>query len=152
MAEEQAQRGRVPSGGVALGFAIAALAACWNPIAAPFGLVVGVTAAVLGARVLRSAGPSRRVATAALAVGILAAVASVVVLGLTAGAVGVEIPGEPIVKGRTQAELEQILSQAGERTRVERERARQELDRLSGSAGRGQGVPARDGGGAPAQQ
>jgi hypothetical protein len=120
-------------GGVALGFAICALAACWNPVAAPFGLVAGVGAAVLGFRALRGAGSSRRLPAAAISLGALAAVASVVILVLTAGAVGVELTGEPIVKGRTAAELEQVLSQAAERTRAQRERAGKELDKLAGS-------------------
>src|SRR6266496_5044938 len=77
-------------GGVALGFAVAALFASWNPIAAPFGLVVGIVAAALAARTLKQGAPRRRVPAAALAMGILAAVASVTVLLLTAGAVGVE--------------------------------------------------------------
>lgn len=147
MAEDEGQRGRGPRGGVALGFAISALAACWNPLAAPLGLLVGVAAAVLGARALRgAAGPRRRVPAVALALGILAALASVLVLVLTAGAVGVEIPGEPIVKERSPAELEEVLSQAGERTLPQRERARKELDRLGGDAGRGKNLPGRDGG------
>jgi hypothetical protein len=122
---------RVPRGGVALGFAIAALGASWNPIAAPFGLVVGVAAALLGARVLRGAG-RRRVPAAAVAVGILATVASVAVLILSAGAVGTDLPGEPIVKGRSRVELDRTLEEAGERTRARRERASGELERLAG--------------------
>jgi hypothetical protein len=146
MAEAQAERGRGPRGGVALGFAIAALAASWNPIAAPFGLLVGVAAMVLGARALRTAG-DRRLPAAALAIGVVAALASIVILLLTAGAVGVELPGEPVVKGRTQAELDQALDEARERTRAERERASKELDRLPGPGpSRVQRTPARDGG------
>ncbi|HEX9289642.1 MAG TPA: hypothetical protein VF904_08965 [Anaeromyxobacteraceae bacterium] len=128
-------------GGVALGFAVAALFASWNPIAAPFGLVVGIVAAALAARTLKQGAPRRRVPAAALAMGILAAVASVTVLLLTAGAVGVELPGEPVVKGRTPAQLNQVLADAAERTRAQRERATRELDRLA--------VPRRDGGSPP---
>ncbi len=146
MAEERAEAKRA-RGGVALGFAIAALAASWNPLAAPLGLVVGIAAAVLGARALRRAGDRRRVPATAIALGVLAALASVVVLLLTAGAVGVELPGDPVVKGRTQAELDEVLSQAAERTRAARERAGNELDRVAPSgAPRGQAGPARDGG------
>ena len=149
MAEVEAQPRRRARSGVALAFAVAALAASWNPVAAPFGLVVGVAAAVLGARALRRS-EGRSVPAAALAVGVLAALASVVVLLLTAGAVGVDLPGEPVVKGRTQAELEQALSQAGERTRTQRERASKELERLAPPApARGPATPARDGGSAP---
>jgi hypothetical protein len=146
MADVEAQPRRA-GGGVALAFAIAALAASWNPIAAPFGLLVGVVAALLGARALRRAGGRRAVPAAALAMGVVAALASVVVLLLTAGAVGVELPGEPVVKGRTQAELDDLLSKAGERTRGQRERARKELDRLAPAPMPGvQGMPAGDGG------
>jgi hypothetical protein len=139
-------RGR---GGVALGFAVAALFASWNPIAAPFGLVVGVVAAVLAARNLRGSKIGQRVPAAALAMGALAAIASVIVLLLTAGAVSVDLPGEPVVKGRTPAELERLLSEAAERTRAQRERAAQELDRLAGArrdGGSGAPAVARDGG------
>ncbi len=131
MPGDELQRARVPRGGVALGFAIAALAASWNPLAAPFGLVVGVAAALLGARALRGGG-RRRVPAAAVGVGILASVASVAVLILSAGAAGPDLPGEPIVKGRTQVELEQSLEEAGERTRARRARASGELERLAG--------------------
>ncbi len=122
---------RAPRGGIALGFALAALAASWNPIAAPFGLVVGIAAAWLGARALRGGG-QRWLPAAAVGLGVLAALASVAILVLTAEAVSVDLPGEPIVKGRTQAELEQTLEEAGERTRMRRERAAGELDRLAG--------------------
>jgi hypothetical protein len=152
MSENETQPGRGPGGGLALVFAVCALAASWNPIAAPFGLLVGVAAAALGFRALRSAGSRRRVPAAALSVGLLAAVASVVVLLVTAGSVGVDLPGEPIVKGRTAAELEQVLSQAADRTRPQRERAGRELDRLSGANAGGErperAAPSRDGGGA----
>ena len=118
---------------VALGFALAAAAACWNALAAPFGLVVGLGATVLSVRALRRAAPPRRVPAVALAIAVLAALTSAVVLGLTAGAVGIELPGEPVVKGRTQAELDEVLSQAAERTRARRERAARELDAAGGS-------------------
>jgi hypothetical protein len=65
-------------------------------------------------------------------VGILAAVASVAVLILSAGAVGTDLPGEPIVKGRSRVELDRTLEEAGERTRARRERASGELERLAG--------------------
>lgn len=134
---------------MALAFALAALAASWNPIAAPFGVVVGIAAALLAARALRRAGERRRVPATALAVGVIAALASVVVLLLTAGAVGVDLPGEPVVKGRTQAELDQVLSQAAERTRGQRESAVKELDRLAPTAPARPGLaPRRDGGAA----
>lgn len=138
-------------GWLALVFGIAAVAACWNPIAAPFGLVVGVVAIVLALRARRSRG--RRLALAALALSAVATVASIVVLVSTAGVVSVELPGEPVVKGRTQAELDQVLSESEERTRARREQAIRELDALGGApdagspaAARGRGSPRPDGG------
>jgi hypothetical protein len=153
MGEEQSQPRRRRRGGVALGFAICALAASWNPAAAPFGLVTGIAAAALGFRALRGGGARRRVPAAALSLGLLAALASVVILVLTAGAVGVDLPGEPIVKGRTAAELERVLSEAAEGTRAERRRAGDELDRLTGTR-RGQtprSLPVDGGGMSPGQ-
>jgi hypothetical protein len=131
MGDDRAQRGGRPGGRVALGFALAALAASWNPVAAPFGLVVGLAAALLAWRALRRVARTA-VAAAALVVALAAVVASIAILALTAGAVGVDLPGEQVVKGRTSAELDQVLSQAAERTRAERERARHELDALAG--------------------
>jgi hypothetical protein len=115
-------------GGLALAFAVAAALSCWNPLAAPFAFVAGAGAAVMAGRALRRGG--RRVAGAALALGIGAAAASVAVLGLTAGKVGVGLSGEPVIRGRTPAELERVLDDAADRTREERERARHEFDRL----------------------
>jgi hypothetical protein len=133
---------RVRRGAGALAFAFAALLSSWNPIAAPFGLAVGLAAAILALRALRRT-QGRRVPAAALAVGAVAVVASVVVLLRTAGALGVDLSGEPVVKGRTPAELDEVLTRAGERTRAQRARAAEELERVTGT-------PARDGGPAPA--
>jgi len=135
-----------PPGRAALGFAVAAAAACWNPFAAPLGLVVGIAAAVLAFRALRRAGGQGRhwIAGAALALSLLAVVASALLLVVTAGTVGVDLPGEPVLKARTPEELERVLSGAAERTRPERERARDELERLPGAPSR-----AHDGGAVP---
>jgi len=116
-----------------LALALAGLAASWNPVAAPRGILVGAGAALLAARALRRAGERRRLAAAALAVAVLAVAASAIVLVLTAGTVGVELPGQPVVKGRTQVELDRTLDDAGGRTSAERQRAARELDRLVGS-------------------
>ena len=133
-----------PTGRAALGFAVAALAASWNPFAAPLGLVVGIAAAVLAWRALKRAGGRRRqLPAAALALSLLAVVASALLLAVTAGTVGVDLPGEPVLKARTPEELERVLSGAAERTRAERERAREELERLTGVS------RSKDGGGAP---
>ncbi len=133
-----------PPGRAALGFALAALAASWNPFAAPLGLVVGVAAAILAFRALKRAGDRRRIAGAALALSLFAVLASALLLAVTAGTVGVDLPGEPVLKARTPEELDRVLSGAAERTRAERERSRAELERLTGAPRR-----ASDGGAAP---
>jgi len=126
---------------VAFGFALAAAAASWSPLAAPFGLVVGLAAAALSWRALRRGG-ARRWSAAALGLSVLAVIASALVVVTTAGSVGADLPGQPVLKARTAEELDRTLSQAADRTRAERERARAELERLTGGA--------RDAGGAPA--
>jgi hypothetical protein len=128
-------RERPPGAALALGFALAAAAASWNPFAAPLGLVVGIAAGVQSWRALRRArGPQRRIPAAALGLSLLAVVGSATVLATTAGTVGVELPGQPVLKARTPQELDQTLTQAAERTRAQRERARAELERLTGGA------------------
>jgi hypothetical protein len=124
-----APAGKGSGAGWPLAFAIAAALSCWNPVAAPFALVVGVAAAVMGGRALRRGG--RRAAAAALALGILAAAASIAILGLTAGAVGVELPGEAVVQGRSAAEMNRVLDDAARRTRDQRDRALRELEKLA---------------------
>jgi hypothetical protein len=120
--------GRV-RGALALAFAVAAALSCWNPLAAPFALIVGAAAAVMGFRALRRGG--RRLAASAAALGLVAALASIAVLALTASTVGVEQGGEPVVAGRSAQEMERILDDAARRTREARDRARAELDKLS---------------------
>jgi hypothetical protein len=129
--------GRAP-GRLALAFGVAAALSCWNPLAAPFALVVGVGAAVMGFRALRRGG--RRVAASAAALGVVAAVASVAVLALTASAVGVEQGGETVVEGRSTEEMDRVLDDAARRTQEARDRARGELDKLSAPDA---GVPPR---------
>jgi hypothetical protein len=120
------ERSRLPF--VALGFAVAAALSSWNPLAAPFGLVVGLGATILSARALRR--PARRlVSAAALAASLVAVVASVVVLGLTAG-LGRELGGTPVVPAPAREDVASELDQAAERTRAARERARRELEAL----------------------
>jgi hypothetical protein len=149
----EAQRTGRPRGAGALVFAIAALLAAWNPPAAPLGLGVGIAAAVLAWRAMRRT-DRRGVSVAALTVAVLATGTSIAVLLLTAGALGVDLPGDPVVKGRTPAELDEVLSKAGEQTRAQRQRAAQELDRLVGPQAPDGGTrppPAgRDGGGGDA--
>jgi hypothetical protein len=52
--------------GAALAFGIAAAFCCWNPLAAPFGLVLGLAATVISVRALRR-GARLPLAAAALA-------------------------------------------------------------------------------------
>jgi hypothetical protein len=113
---------------VALAFAIAAALAAWNPLAAPFGLVVGVAAIVLSARALSGA-RGRRLALAGLVVALAAAVTSAAVLALTAG-VGRRGDGDAIVKARTPEEVRQALDRAERESREARDRARRELEQL----------------------
>lgn len=121
------KRGRLPW--AALGFALAAAASSWNPVSAPFGLVVGVASLVLGIRSLRGGG---RPAAWAVVVSSAAIVASVLVLALTVG-VGRNLAGEPIVEGLPAGGAASELDAASERTRSSRERARRELEALEGA-------------------
>ncbi len=147
-AEIQPTPSRMP--GLALAFAVAALLACWNPVAAPFGLVVGIVAALLGWRALARRRGHRPLAVLSAALGGAAALASAVVLAMSAGSFGVELPGAPIVSPRTGAEAAKLLDEAAARTRAARERAERELSRLSGEGAGGGPGGARDGGAAPA--
>lgn len=124
-----AERRRFPV--AALGFAAAAALSSWNPLSAPFGLAVGIAALGLGIRAVR-AGYRRAPSAAAIAMAGAAAVASALVLALTAG-VGRDLGGDPVVAvppGVAAADLDQ----AAERTRPARERARRELDALEPAA------------------
>jgi hypothetical protein len=112
----------------ALVFGAAAAFASWNPIAAPFGLVVGLAAGAIAVRALRQGG-RRPLAAAGLALSLLAIAASALVLALTAG-LGRDPAGEPVVSGPSRAEAARELDAAAERTRAARERARSELDRV----------------------
>ncbi len=113
---------------VALGFGIAAALSSWNPLAAPFGVVVGVAAAFLSARALRRPG-RRAVAAAALAMSVLAVAASAIVLALGAG-LGRELRGTPVVQAPEREDVAAELEGAAERTHAARERASAELDAL----------------------
>lgn len=114
----------------AAGFGLAALLSSWNPVAAPFGLVVGLVAAALSVRALVR-GAHRRIAAVGLALSLVAVGASGVVLALTAG-LGRDPAGEAVVPGPTAAEMAADLDAAAERTREARERARRELEALDG--------------------
>lgn len=120
-------RDRLPF--AALGFGIAAALCSWNPLSAPFGVLVGVVSLVLSVRALARARAHRRVATAAAAVSFLAVVASGTVIALTAG-VGRDLRGTPVVAAPAREEVSSELDRAAERTQAARNRAHSELDRL----------------------
>lgn len=130
---------------VAIGFALAAAFSSWNPVAAPFGLLVGLAAAFIAFRAIRLGG-RRAVAAAGLGLSLLAVAASIVVMALTAG-VGRDPTGEAVVSGPTGDEATKLLDQEAERTRAARERARQELGKVGGdpatSAGKAEGAAGR---------
>jgi hypothetical protein len=131
------RRDRLPL--AALGFAAAAALCSWNPLSAPFALVVGLSALGLAVRALWRGG--RRAASAvALALSFAAVVASALVLALTAG-VGRELRGTPIVTPPERDDVKGQLDAARERTRPARERARSELDALEGGKSGGAGEP-----------
>jgi len=130
MAGGGAERSR--AAGSALGFAIAGLAACWNPLAAPFGLVVGAGAAILAIRALKLRLGRRGVAQAALLLGALSALVGAVVLVLTAGVLGSRANGQAIVAPRTPDEVRALLDEAERRTAPQRDRALRELGNHAG--------------------
>lgn len=123
---------------VAAAFALAAVFSCWNPLAAPFGLLVGLCALVLSIRAL-SRGAGWRVAAVGLLLSLMAVVVSGLVLALTAG-VGREPTGEPVVAGPPAAEVARQLDAAEEQTRAARGRARAELEATGGG---GESPPAK---------
>ena len=120
-------RDRLPF--AALGFGVAAALCSWNPLSAPFGVLVGVVSLILSVRALSRTRAHRRVASAAAAVSFLAVVASGTVLALTAG-VGRDLRGTPVVRAPARAEVSSELDRAAERTQATRNRAHSELDRL----------------------
>ena len=133
---------------LALGFALAALACCWNPVAAPFGAIVGLGAMIVAGLAVRRAERGRRaLAVAALAMATLAVLGSAVAFLRTAGAVSADLPGEPVVKSRTAAELDQVLAGAAERTRARREEAARQLDAATPDGGRTERARPRPGAG-----
>jgi hypothetical protein len=111
-----------------LGFGLAALASSWNPAAAPFGLAVGVGAAILSVRALR-AGGRRGAAVAGLVASLTAVACAVVVLALTAG-VSRQAGETSLVPQPSPAEVDAALGEAAARSREARERAKGELERL----------------------
>ncbi len=109
---------------MALAFALAALVASWSPLAAPFGLLTGLGALALAVRARREGG---RVAWVALALALLASVASAWVLARTAG-LGRTLDDAPLVPAHGERETSKELDAAAERSRAARERAEQQVD------------------------
>lgn len=111
-------------GWVALGFALAALFACWSPLAAPFGLLTGLGAAVLGWRARRGGG---RLALLALGLGLLVSAGSAWVLWRTAGlGPGPDGASRPL-PGR-DVETSRRLDAAAAESQAERRRATEQSD------------------------
>ncbi len=127
------RRSRLPL--AALGFAAAAALSAWNPLSAPFGLVVGLAALVL-ALVALVRGGARAVSGGAAVLSAAAVIVSVLVLALTAG-VGRELRGDPIVRVPPRGDVDRTLEAAGKDTRAARDRARAELDALGEPKGGG---------------
>jgi uncharacterized membrane protein YccC len=115
---------------IAACFAVAAALSSWNPLAAPFGLAVGLVTLLVSIRAF-SLGGRRAVAAIAVVVSLLAVAGSVLVLALTAG-VGRE-PASQLVSGASREDAARTLDQEAERTRAARERARQELGNVGGA-------------------
>ncbi len=115
------------TGWAPLGFGLAALLACWNPVAAPFALVTGLGALWLGARQLRAG--HRGKAALGLAAAILAVLGAGFALARSAG-VGREAPGTSLVPQPAPAEVGRRLDQAAGDSREARERAAGELEKL----------------------
>ncbi len=131
----------------ALGFACAGVLACWNPLAAPLGLPVGIAASAIGGFALARRRGRRSVALAATLLGGLAAVIAGAVLATAAARLAAgEPPGEAVVAPRAAAEVKGLLDAAAARTRPARTRAARQLGALGAGADRDGGVPAPDGG------
>jgi hypothetical protein len=113
---------------IALAFALAALVASWSPLAAPFGLLTGLGALVLAVRARREGG---RIALTALALALLATVASAWVLARTAG-VGRSVDDTPRIPAHGDRETSKALDAAAEQSRAARERAEKQVDPAPG--------------------
>jgi len=109
---------------IALGFALAALFACWSPLAAPFGLFTGLGAAVLAWRARREGG---RLALLALGLALLATAGSGWVLGRTAG-LGSGPDGGVRLPSARDGETARRLDGAAAESQAERRRATEQAD------------------------
>lgn len=133
--ERTSKPGARPAGALAAALAVAAVLSSWNPFAAPLGVIVGLAVSVVSLVALRRRAARRGMAVFTLVVGLVAVAIGSAVLVSTAGTVGADLPGKPVVKARSAAELQTLLDEAAERTRLERERARQDLERVTGGRG-----------------
>jgi hypothetical protein len=129
MADEPAVR-KSRTAAIAFGFALAGALASWNPLAAPFGFFVGVGAAFLALRALSRRAGSRRLARAALALGIVDSLASLAVLLFTAGIFGARPGGERLVTPHSPAEMKELFDRSAADTAESRQRASRELNEL----------------------
>ena len=109
---------------IALGFALAALFACWSPLAAPFGLLTGLGAAVLAWRARREGG---RLALLALGLALLGVAGSGWVLGRTAG-LGSGPDGLSRLPPARDGETARRLDAAAAESQAERRRATEQAD------------------------
>lgn len=117
---------------IALAFALAALVACWSPLAAPFGLLTALGASVLSIRARREGGG---VAQVALALALLATVTSAWVLARTAG-LGQPVDDAPRVPVHGERGTSKSLDAAAEQSRAARERAEKQVDPAPGPRSR----------------
>lgn len=108
----------------ALGFALAALLACWSPLAAPFGLLTGMGAALLAVLALRA---GRRGARLALGLALVATVGAGWVVARTAG-FGRDPGDAPQVPSAGERETAGKLDAAAGESRAERQRAGAQAD------------------------
>jgi membrane protease YdiL (CAAX protease family) len=113
---------------IALAFALAALLACWSPLAAPFGLLTGLGATVLAWRARREGGRTARVALG------LALLAAAIAGWVLAGAAGAWRPvGQaPSVPSPQERETGRSLDAAAEQSRAARERAGRQAEPAPG--------------------
>jgi hypothetical protein len=112
----------------ALAFGVAAAFSSWNPLGAPFGLVVGLAAAVIALRA-SARGGRKLLWVGALVVSLAAVAVSALTLARTAG-VGRRPDEQTIVSVPDRAQIDAQLDAAEEKTRAARERATKELDAL----------------------
>jgi hypothetical protein len=116
----------------ALGFALAGLFASWSPLAAPFGLLTGLGAAVLAWRARRDGG---RLARLALGLALLATAGSGWVLARTAG-LGRDLHDATPLPSASDRATSARLDAAAAESRVERRRAEEQASPATNSGPR----------------